>query len=109
VNNEKFNSADFVTGSIMSLLGHADVNGFFVVKDFCYSGIPFKSELPPQIKPQLGPHTLFSNPTRSFIAFTSGFLFGGISEPQETALWALAYFLRGEHPNPAWNKLSSQV
>jgi hypothetical protein len=47
--NEVFQPSKHITGSIIALLGHADQNGFFVVKDFCYGGVPFKAELPKHI------------------------------------------------------------
>jgi|LauGreDrversion4_2_1035121.scaffolds.fasta_scaffold174855_2 DNA polymerase delta subunit 2 len=48
--SEIFKCNQFVTGSIVALLGVADKGGYFVCKDFCFAGIPFKVELPRQIK-----------------------------------------------------------
>ena len=38
---------ELVTGSIIAILGEADEQGYFEVKDICYAGIPFKPDLPP--------------------------------------------------------------
>jgi len=43
------NVYELVTGSIMAILGEADQLGYFEVKDLCYAGIPFQSDLPPQV------------------------------------------------------------
>jgi DNA polymerase delta subunit 2 len=43
------NVYELVTGSIMAILGEADQHGYFEVKDLCYAGIPFQSDLPPQV------------------------------------------------------------
>lgn len=40
--NEIFNPDLFVTGSIVALKGTVDTNGFFLVRDYCYAGIPFQ-------------------------------------------------------------------
>lgn len=40
---------ELVTGSILAILGVADHQGYFEVRDLCYAGIPFKSDLPPQV------------------------------------------------------------
>ena len=67
----------------MALFGKADANGFFQVEDYCYAGIPFKSELPRHIKcfgkaRKLFDSDLLSAPSgRDFVAFTSGLYFGG--------------------------------
>jgi hypothetical protein len=38
-----------VTGSIVALRGHADLNGLFIIQDHCYAGVPFLHDLPAQI------------------------------------------------------------
>ena len=95
-NGEVFDSSQFVTGSIMALLGHADANGFFVVKDFCFAGVPYKPELPRHIKlnnsheSTLFKSELLASPeNRTFIAFISGLHFGGAGDLKEVAnaLW----------------------
>jgi len=47
--SEIFKCNQFVTGSIIALLGVADKGGYFICKDFCFAGIPFKVELPTQV------------------------------------------------------------
>jgi hypothetical protein len=44
--NSFFNCNEFSTGSIVALLGKVDLTGFFICEDFCFAGIPYKSEVP---------------------------------------------------------------
>jgi hypothetical protein len=82
-----------------------------VVNDYCYGGIPFKPELPKQINLSLQPRNLFDKALltapekRNFVAFVSGFCFGGKggSVEAQNALYALQNFIRGEHPSEQWN------
>lgn len=41
-----FDCNQFVTGSIVALLGQVDQGGYFVCEDHCFAGIPFKDNLP---------------------------------------------------------------
>ena len=100
-----------MTGSIVALLGTADHGGYFVCKDFCYAGVPYKVELPKHIN-VLNKRGLFENlDNRRFIALTSGLNFGGLSDSLETkqSLLMLSKFLQGNYPNELWNVLSTKI
>lgn len=71
----------------MAILGRANNQGYFVVEDFCYAGIPFKSDVPRQIngmtnikRDLFSPDLLKESGSRQFVAFTSGLNFGGLGD-----------------------------
>lgn len=80
-------------------------------RDFCYAGVPFKVELPKQIKITLKRGLFESLESRNFLAFTSGLNFGGLGDTTATkmSLLFLSKFLQGCYPNEQWNQLSSRV
>jgi hypothetical protein len=100
-----FKCNEFVTGSIVALLGVADQGGYFMCRDFCYAGVPFKVELPKQIKITLKRGLFESLESRNFLAFTSGLNFGGLGDATatKTCLLFLSKFLQGCYPNEQWN------
>ena len=79
--NENFNPKDFITGSILGLLGQADANGFFTVTDYCYPEIPFSAPIPNSINLELAHRDLLElqalkSKSREFVLFISGLEFG---------------------------------
>jgi DNA polymerase II small subunit/DNA polymerase delta subunit B len=100
---------EHITGSIVAILGKADKQGYFIVEDFCYAGIPFKADFPNYVEGMtfnkralFDPFFLKESGQRKMIAFVSGLNFGGLGDTDEcqAALLLLASFLRGQHPNP---------
>ena len=89
--NENFLCSSFVTGSIVALLGKADSAGYFMVQDYCYSGIPFKAELAEGVDTTIK-RELFDKSPRNFALFFSGLNIGGIGDSEESqqALFLLA-------------------
>ena len=98
----------------MALLGRADNQGYFEVRDTCFAGIPFKTELPAGVEIQeraLFDDALLQHGARKFVAFTSGLNFGDkgdIADCQE-AMFVLSSFLKGQHLNSKMNQLAAQV
>lgn len=99
--SDNFKCNKFVTGSIIALLGVADKGGYFVCKDFCFAGTPYKVELPRQVKVTLQRKLFDSISNRNFVAFTSGLNFGGRGDSAESkiSLNMLSKFLQGSFPN----------
>lgn len=85
----------------MALLGKVDFTGFFICEDFCFAGIPFKSEVPKQINLTKSQKLWENLESRQFIAFASGFNFGGLGDTLESqnCLSLLSKFLQGNHLN----------
>ena len=106
-----FKCNQFVTGSIIALLGTADHGGYFVCKDFCYAGVPYKVELPRQINLSTKRGLFDSLENRRFIAFTSGLNFGGLGDSIQSkqSLSLFSKFLQGNYPNELWNLLSTKI
>lgn len=100
-----------MTGSIVALLGTADHGGYFICKDFCYAGIPFKVELPRHINLSLKRGLFDELDQRKFIAFVSGLNFGGLGDTTQSkqSLHLLSKFLQGNYPNDKWNQLSTRI
>lgn len=86
----------------MALLGQADSNGFFTVKDYCYPEIPFSQPIPPQVnlnaKRDLFDQAALKSKSREFVMLISGLEFGVPSEVLTTEL--LLRFMRGELGGP---------
>ena len=110
--NPTFRCNQFVTGSIVALLGVVDAHGFFICQDFCHAGVPFRAELPSHINCNKTHATWRQNlSNRKFVAFVSGLNFGSLSEqaPCKRSLTSLAKFMQGDHLDPDLNLLSSRV
>lgn len=89
---------EFVTGSIVALRGHADLNGLFIIQDFCYAGIPYCNPLPPSVtyiedKPSL--YEVSAQEDREFVMLVSGLEFG-FPDKQYLTYEVLLKFIRGE-------------
>lgn len=108
---EQFNCNNFVTGSIVALLGHVDQAGYFICEDHCFAGIPFKDSLPPQVSLSKKRGLFDQLGDRKFIAFASGLNFGSDDMTAEymSQLAMLARFFQGNHLNTQWNSLSSRI
>lgn len=69
-----------MTGSIVALRGHADLNGLFIIQDYCYAGIPYIENLPPSVKTTSKKQKLYEaadmGDERDFIMLVSGLEFG---------------------------------
>lgn len=97
--DQNFKVHDFITGSIVALRGHADLNGLFIINDFCYAGVPYFQNLPPTVKTTDRKLKLYEaaevGDDRDFIMLVSGLEFG-FPDKQFLSYEILLKFMRGE-------------
>lgn len=110
--NDVFDPKYFVTGSIVALMGTADSHGFLTVRDHCYAGIPFSSEIPRSIKLNqkralYDMDALKDGSNRQFVAFVSGLQFGQPGDTMSSEL--LLKFIRGELGGPKSQKVRIRI
>ena len=93
---EVFKPEHFVTGAILALKGVVDKNGFFDVRDYCYSGIATQKPIPRGINlaAKRGLFDDLDSGKREFVALVSGLEFGQPGDVIGAEL--LLRFLRGE-------------
>jgi hypothetical protein len=75
--NEIMDPANFVTGSIVALMGNVNTNGVFNTEDFTYANFPTPLPKPLHMKPVIGEKSdIFENiENREFVAILGGLEF----------------------------------
>lgn len=109
---ENFKIHDFVTGSIVALRGHADLNGLFIIKDYCYAGVPYIENLPSTVQTTKKKLKLYEAAEqaddRDFIMLVSGLEFG-FPDKQFLSYELLLKFMRGEFGSAKDQNLSKLI
>ena len=91
------------TGSIIGLLGVPDKGGYFEVRDYCYAGVAYKSEIGRGIDTTVQGDIWTA---KNLVVLVSGLEVG---QEASDAMWLLAKWLQGSHPDARWNKLAANV